>query len=175
MAGHDTGWIQTYTGRPFWPLDPRAEDVCIEDIAHALSMKCRYSGHCRQFYSVAQHSVLLSREVHSSNALWALLHDATEAYLPDVPRPVKPKLAGFAEIEACVEAAIAEHFGLTLPIPAEVKHWDTVILGQEKRDLMLTTMSWGTVDDLPPMKPITGWYPHFAKQVFLARFEELTK
>ena len=79
------GWIQTYTGRQFWPLDPRIEDIDIHDIAHALSHQCRYSGHCLRFYSVAEHSVLLSHHVAGEHMLWALLHDAWEAYLAAIP------------------------------------------------------------------------------------------
>lgn len=63
-------WIQTFTGRRFWPLDPRPEDVCIEDIAHALSLKCRFGGHCTRFYSVAEHSVHVSNYVPAEFALW---------------------------------------------------------------------------------------------------------
>jgi hypothetical protein len=72
-------WMQTFTGRRFWPLDPRGEDVLIEDIAHALSLLTRYGGHCTRFYSVAEHSVLLARAATPENALWLLLHDASEA------------------------------------------------------------------------------------------------
>lgn len=82
-------WIQTYTGRQFWPLDPKPEEVCIEDIAHALSQQCRYAGHTIRFYSVAQHSVEIALRVPRAAALWGLLHDAAEAYLVDLPRPVK--------------------------------------------------------------------------------------
>jgi hypothetical protein len=63
-------WIQTATGRPFWPIDPRPEDIDIEDIAHALSMLCRFGGHCLRFYSVAEHSVLLSQYVAPEHKLW---------------------------------------------------------------------------------------------------------
>src|SRR5438128_12538670 len=81
-------WMQTYTGRAFYPLDPRLDDICIEDIAHALSMLCRYGGQCQEFYSVAEHSVLMSYAVNPQHALWALLHDATESYMGDLIRPL---------------------------------------------------------------------------------------
>ena len=70
--GRKGGWIQTYTGRQFWPMDPRSHEVFIEDIAHSLSMMCRYAGHCERFYSVAEHSILLARHVSYENKLAAL-------------------------------------------------------------------------------------------------------
>lgn len=81
-------WMMTYSGRAFWPLDPRADEIDPLDIAHALSMLCRYGGHVRRFYSVAEHCVLMSHAVAPEHALWALLHDATEAYMVDLPRPI---------------------------------------------------------------------------------------
>jgi hypothetical protein len=82
-------WMQTFTGRAFYPLDPRPEDIDPVDIAHALSLICRYGGHSSRFYSVAEHCVLMSHAVAPEHALWALLHDATEAYLGDMIRPLK--------------------------------------------------------------------------------------
>src|SRR6266700_4788978 len=99
-------WIQTAMGRKFWPMDPRSGEVFIDDIAHALSMLCRFGGHCIRFYSVAEHSVLLSRVAEPRFKLWALLHDASEAYLADVPRPVKPALVGYKDAEERVQRAI---------------------------------------------------------------------
>jgi 5'-deoxynucleotidase YfbR-like HD superfamily hydrolase len=111
MARNDNNWIQTFTGRQFWPLDPRPEDIELLDIAHALANKCRYTGHTRSFYSVAQHSVLVSEIVPAADAHWGLLHDASEAYLPDVARPVKRELAGFQEIENRLMGCVAERDG----------------------------------------------------------------
>lgn len=82
-------WIQTYTGKKMFPLAPKREDICIEDIAHALSMKCRFNGHCNLFYSIAQHSLIVASLVKPELRLAALLHDAAEAYLPDFCRPIK--------------------------------------------------------------------------------------
>lgn len=82
-------WMQTYTGRKFWPLNPRAEEVYIEDIAHSLALSCRFNGHCKVFYSIAQHSVLVSQIVKPTQQLIALLHDSAEAYLGDIIRPIK--------------------------------------------------------------------------------------
>jgi hypothetical protein len=172
----DSNWIQTFTGRQFWPLAPRAEDVCIEDIAHALAMKCRYTGHCTRFYSVAQHSVLASQIVPSNDALWALLHDATEAYLPDVARPVKQEWPEFREWEDRLCAVIAEKFGLSMPMPDSIKHADLIMLRTERRDLMVTPpRAWRTDELAQPMVdhifPLS-WVP--AESLFLRRFGELT-
>ena len=103
-------FIQTFTGRMFWPIDPQPDEVDIEDIAHALSNVCRFCGHTREFYSVAQHSVLVSEIVPAAFALEGLLHDATEAYISDVARPVKPYLTNYKEIEINLYRAIAKRF-----------------------------------------------------------------
>ena len=84
-------------GSVFFPLDPRPEEIGIENIAHALAMSCRYGGHSLDYYSVAQHSVLVSRLVSRSDALCALLHDATEAFIGDLIRPMKPKTSNYIE------------------------------------------------------------------------------
>jgi 5'-deoxynucleotidase YfbR-like HD superfamily hydrolase len=128
----DTSWIQTYTGKPFWPLEPELGEIDIVDIAHALSMQCRYSGHTKRFYSVAEHSVHISNSVSPENALWGLLHDASEAYLVDIPRPLKPYLPQYKEAETRCMMAIAKRVGLSWPEPAEVKEMDTRILFNER-------------------------------------------
>src|SRR5580692_700756 len=114
-------WIQTATGRQFWPMDPRPDEIFIDDIAHALSMLCRFGGHCLRFYSVAEHSVLLSRVAPQKHKLWALLHDASEAYLVDVPRPIKPMLVGYKAAEEKIQRAIAVRFNLHFGIPEDIK------------------------------------------------------
>lgn len=165
------GWVQTYTGRQFWPLDPRPEDVCIDDIAHALSLTCRFSGHCDAFYSVAQHSVLVAQHVYPENQLAAILHDASEAYIADIPRPVKPYLDGYAEIEARIEKVVAQRFGATYPWPDEVKAVDTRILGDEQKCLMGTPPADWCLP-LPPLGiEVTPWAPSFARAAFISMFE----
>lgn len=166
-------WIQTFSGRQFWPMDPRADDVDILDIAHALSMQCRFAGHCIRFYSVAEHCVHLSRTVPREHALWALLHDASEAYLVDVPRPVKPYLGGYREAEAVVMKAICARFGLPLEMPFAVHEADYRILGDERANLSACVVEWS----LPPQPLGVGlayWQPQVAEAEFLVRFGELT-
>ncbi len=169
----ERSWIQTFTGRQFWPLNPHADDICIEDIAHALANKCRYTGHTRRFYSVAQHACLCSD--HSPNPKWALMHDASEAYLPDVARPVKRMLTGFREIEDHLLQVIAVKYGLPWPMPDSVHEIDLVMLATERRDLMATPpIPWISTERIEPLPtPIVPWSPTVAKQQFLIRFHEL--
>lgn len=167
-------WIQTYSGRQFWPMDPRPEEIHIEDIAHALSLACRYAGHCERFYSVAEHSVLLARYVAPENALWALLHDATEAYLVDVPRPVKPFLVGYEQAEAALMDAICWRFGLPLGMPSAVKNADRRILTDERQQNMAPApIPWST-DAEPLGVTLYCWTPRRAEAEFLMAFDVIT-
>lgn len=147
-------WMQTFTGRQFWPLDPRPEDIDIEDIAHALSNLCRFGGHCKAFYSVAEHSLYVERFSWRDRAgvrpielaRFALLHDAAEAYLVDVPRPIKRHLGGYEQAESLIEAAILTRFRCD-PSAFErsiVKVIDRKMLWTEKRDLLSESPAeWG--------------------------------
>lgn len=171
-------WIQTYTGLVMYPLDARPEEICIEDIAHALSNLCRFTGHCRMFYSVAEHSVRVSYAVPPVDALWGLLHDATEAYLADMSRPMK-RYAEFGipyrAAESRLMTVIAARFGLNGPMPESVKHADTVLLMTEKRDLMHgCNKVWE--DTAEPLETkIAPCEPREAAAWFLDRFQMLTK
>lgn len=167
-------WIQTFTGRKFWPVDPRADEIEIEDIAHALSLLCRYGGHCLRFYSVAEHSVLLSRAMAPEFKLHALLHDASEAYLIDLPRPIKNCLPGYREAEAAIEAAVAERFGLPPVMPPQVKEADTRILMDERAVNMRNAPSKWTTDTTPLGIELQFWSPYRAEVEFLNEFESLT-
>lgn len=137
-------WIQTYTGKKFYPLDPDPDQICLEDIAHALSNICRYTGHVARFYSVAEHSTWVSKRVqelspnHIWLARWGLLHDATEAYIADVSRPLKhlPAFAEYRAAEAHLQDIIAAKYGLPVGEPPLVKQVDTEMLGTEVQQLM---------------------------------------
>ena len=129
-------WMMTVSGRTFWPLDPRAEEIAIEDIAHSLAHQCRYAGHTRAFYSVAQHSVLVAQHLPPELQLWGLLHDASEAYLVDLPRPVKRHLPLYDVAEDRVMRCVAHRFNLPWPCPPQVKRVDNAILTDEMRQLM---------------------------------------
>jgi 5'-deoxynucleotidase YfbR-like HD superfamily hydrolase len=136
-------WFCTRSGKRFYVFDPRAEDVCIEDIAHALSNICRFGGHPSSFYSVAQHSVLVARwlsdQGHPKDVVfWGLMHDSAEAFVGDMIWPMKrsEELSNFAVVEHRVMLVIAERFGMAMPEPTAVKQADLVLLATEKRDLM---------------------------------------
>lgn len=176
-------WMQTFTGKQFWPFDPKVGDICIEDIAHSLSQQCRYAGHTKQFYSVAEHCYHISKAVPRRWALWGLLHDASEAYLIDVPRPVKVHLTNYKAIEAKLMLAIRQRFQLEAPIneglgdemPMDVKIADNKILMDERAQaLSAPPADWQDEGPLLGVE-IKFWYPQYAESRFLARFEELSK
>lgn len=170
-------WIQTYPTRTaFWPLDPRADEVHIEDIAHHLSNMCRYTGGTSRFYSVAEHSVYVSQLVPPHLALWGLLHDASEAYLSDIARPVKKYLTDYAPIEDNLMRVIAVRFGLPWPEPPEVKEIDNRILLDEKAELKPghPPRPWDNIRGGPLGIPIHGFSPERARALFRRRFTKLT-
>ena len=169
-------WMQTVSGRMFWPIDPRADEVALEDIAHSLAMQGRFAGHARRFYSIAEHSVYVSRMVtNKADRLHALLHDASEAYVIDVPRPLKPFLANYREIEDNVWFAIADHFGINREMPASIKLADNSVLLAEQRQLMGPPPEPWLVPGEPAPITIKGWDPDYARFKFLQRFDELTR
>jgi hypothetical protein len=173
-------WFQTYTGKKFYPFDPRPEEICIEDIAHSLSMQCRFAGHCREHYSVAEHSVRGSAYLRGELALHFLLHDAAEAYLVDLPRPLKRTgVFGwlYRRVERRLELVIAEAFALPFPHSPVIKQVDARMLMTEKRDLLTDPpAAWKESESMfPPfadtIKPLT---PSFAEHCFLNRYNALT-
>jgi hypothetical protein len=164
-------WMQTYTGRRFWPIDPRADEVDVLDIAHALSLTCRYAGHSLRFYSVAEHSCHVCDAAPLRLKPWALLHDAAEAYVVDVPRPLKPFLANYRDIEGNVLDVIFDRFGLDRGLPLEVKDIDNRILHDERQQAMLPTSDeWNLVGG-PIGASLAFWQPEEAERQFLSRFD----
>ena len=144
-------WIETYSAAKFWPMDPRPEEVRVEDIAHSLSLQCRYSGHTKFHYSVAQHSLLVAVCLPTELKLWGLMHDAAEAYLVDLPSPIKSMMPEYAVAEDNVLRAIAFRCGLTMPIPPEVKAIDRRILLDERNVVMSPSMNNWYLGDLKPL------------------------
>ena len=171
----EDAWIQTYSGRRFCPTNPNPEAIVIQDIAHALSMQCRFSGHTSRFYSVAQHSVGVSYLCDPEDALWGLLHDASEAYLVDIPNPLKRsgKFDAYIDFEKVMMSAVCQRFGLSEHEPPSVKRADKILLSMEANELMTPLREdWAYTVDTPPFK-IEPLVPEAAKQLFLQRFFEL--
>lgn len=179
-------YLQLYSGTMYDSINPNIEDIHIEDIAWSLSHLCRFNGHTRTFYSVAQHAVIVSQNVPKEHALAALMHDGGEAYLSDLPRVVKrgiPEelLKKFTEIENRNLKLIAEKFGFKFPLSPEVKHADDRVLAAEMRDLMhhrvpivkegtktVTTRIIAIRDTICPVGPEEAY------KMFMDRFNELT-
>jgi uncharacterized protein len=169
-------WIQTYTGKQFWPLDPQIVDIDIRDIAHALSMICRFTGHCEKFYSVAEHSIRVSEILPNDLKLYGLLHDASEAYLSDVARPLKmlPMFSEYRIIEKILQEMIYIRYGLDSQEPEKVKEADNILLFTEARDLMKTPpASWRNNSFVLLPKRIEPTNAEDAEKEFLKIFFEL--
>ena len=172
-------WIKTYTGKKFYPLRPDPAQIDIVDIAHALSNQCRFTGHCKWFWSVGAHSVMVSEVVSMLGGnyveqLWGLLHDASEAYAVDLPTPIKRQVVGYAEAEKLIMNAIAEAFDLPENMPQIVKDADEIMLATEARDLMGNPQDWGIVKK-PLEQEIPSWSYGYTYEKFLEKFERLNK
>jgi uncharacterized protein len=156
--------------------DPDASLFTRWDVAHALSNICRYTGHCREFYSVAQHSVLVSSIVPVADALAGLLHDAAEAFVGDVSKPLKCLLPDFAVVESRIEASVLRRCGVNLPLPSTVKRADRILLRTEQRDLMgAEGHEWFfTMGEEPLPRRIIPVSPREAMFQFLDRWKELS-
>jgi hypothetical protein len=180
-------WLQTFTGRAYWPLDPRVEDINIEDVAHGLSNMCRFGGQCRNFYSVAEHSVHVSRWMENyyqapKLLLYALLHDASEAYLVDVPRPIKVHLENYKTLEALNMSVILKAFRIEPSLcpdgfESTLHLVDNQVLVAEKNALLLPPpLPWTWAKQIMPADvEISCYGPDSAKSMFLSRFSELTQ
>lgn len=168
-------WIQTYSGFRFTPTIPNINSIVIQDIAHALSMQCRFSGHCNKFYSVAQHSVLVSYVCDFKDALHGLMHDASEAYMHDLVTPLKKSgmFEAYIKYEKQLQEVIYDKFELSNIEPESVKVADSIILATEARDLMAPLrVDWPRLKQPLPMFIIPVSQEE-AKKMFLERFYEL--
>lgn len=185
MSKRNGHFLVLASGRRFWPLDPRPDEVHIEDIATGLANLARFNGQTWPAYSVAQHSLYVSHAVPDEDAAWGLLHDAAEAYVGDLTWILKkdPELGrAFATVEGRVMAAVAERFGLPgVEMPAAVKRADCSLLITEARDLFGADYRWAEERVGGPgiralgtdAEPIRPWTPAFARRRFLDRYEEL--
>lgn len=168
--------IQLYSGKYFSPLNPDINQIDIEDIAHSLSMQCRFTGHCTKFYSIAQHSVLVSRSSYKEDALYGLLHDASEAYLTDLSSPLKRtgQFENFINFEKRLQETIYKRFGLRGEVPTSVKVADLRLLATERRDLMKETIEdWNLPHPAYEWRIEEGLSPKRAKKLFLEEFNKL--
>lgn len=156
--------IRTYTGIYMNVFEPTMEMISIEDIAHALSHQCRFGGHLPKFYSVAQHSWLCETLIEPEHKLAALMHDASEAYLLDIPRPIKQRLSNYKEIEDGLMKMIAEKFQFEYPLHKRVKEIDKQMLQIEWDNLMLENK---TIENFTP------YSAELAKARFLESFSRL--
>ena len=169
------GYISTVSGRRFYFDDIQQDSIQIEDIAHALSNLCRFTGQCFHFYSVAEHSVLVSYTVPRELALVGLLHDATEAYCADLARPLKRLLPDYQTVEARIWSAIAQRFDLPEILPVEIKRADMAMLKLEVTKLLPPHCAIEL--DLPGETADVGlrcWDPCRARYAFMERYRELT-
>lgn len=178
-------WIITRSGQKFDLANPNADMVHPADIAHSLSMQCRFNGHTIDFYSVAQHCCLVADLVPAEHQLAALLHDATEAYVGDMVRPLKEGMRDYAErmgvtelyaeTERAVWIAICMRFDLDPILPDCVKHADLAALATEKRDLMpYHPEPWPCLDDIDPAPfELEPWHPSAAAIHYQNRLMQL--
>lgn len=174
-------WFCTFTGKQYFLLDPHPDDICIEDIAHALSLLCRFGCHIRTFYSVAQHSVFCAGMAFRSGGpllqMHALLHDASEAFLGDLVRPLKQQMPVYKDAEDKTQKVIYQALGLPLPTAAEhelIKRFDNTALLTERNNFLnyQDTSEWDVPGQSIDVK-IRPWSPKLAEKRFLKRFFDL--
>src|ERR1700748_1732531 len=174
-------YIQTVSGRWVNPFEPDPAQLDASDIARALANQCRFGGHSRVFYSVAQHCVIVSHVVEErggdiEDAFAALMHDAGEAYLGDMPPPIKHRSAlgaAFREAEARLEEAIRERFKIKPDVP-EIKRVDRSLLATERRAFSAEAWHWPELEDVAPLDlELTAWSPDRAADEFAKRYAEL--
>jgi 5'-deoxynucleotidase YfbR-like HD superfamily hydrolase len=173
-------WIETYKGNQFDYENIEANDVDIEDIAHALSNNCRFNGHCKKHYSVAEHSIHVSEHVRPEWALQGLLHDASETYMPDIPKPLKIFWSlefNLKVFEDRITNHIYNYFGIehNEKIHKEIKRYDLATLREERNTLFKKKVLWRFPENIPQIqiniKPLT---PEEAEAKFLERYYNLT-
>lgn len=179
-------WIETYLGHPIDPLNPEPERIHVMDIIHSLSNQCRFSGHTREFYSVGQHSVLVSQLL----AKWGcdtriqalgLFHDGSEAYLMDMPTPIKRQMPEYRRAETPLQLMVEDVLFPEFPhdewrkeANILVKDADLILLATEARDLMRDPKDWKVLQGVKPLDfEIIPAPPAIAKAFFIDYYKEL--
>jgi uncharacterized protein len=174
-------WLETFSGKLIWPLDPHPNEICIEDIAHALSNICRFNGHTKHHYSVGKHSlnvaiILKAQCTPDIVQLFGLLHDASEAYLCDIPRPLKKYLNGYLEVEKKMQDMIYEKFCGRTPTTEEqekIHEVDDLVLIAEGQRITNNLSNWAKesttwIDTMPDL-------PETIAEGFLIKYESIFK
>lgn len=191
MIRDDRTWILTFTGAKVYPMKLTADQIEIRDIAHSLAMQCRYNGHVRRFFSVAEHCVLMARWAYREGSFFgipantmakiALMHDSAETYITDIPRPVKYQLhwkrddgsyAHIKEAERYIDGVVSQKFGLPHPWPTLIDEWDAKMLTTERDNLLTFHPDW----ECPPIGlpvEIECWSPDEAEHQFLLCYNKL--
>lgn len=166
--------ILLYSGSYFDMLDPEGSEFSIADVAKGLSNVCRFAGQCDRFYSVAQHSVFVSGIVPEEHAFAGLMHDAAEAFIGDVTKPLKDLLPEYRALEKRIEAVVMQRFGLQLPLHPSIKEADTVMLATEQQQLMKNRDDWNYTRGRTPADIwINPLPPERAFSMFMDRYHEL--
>ncbi len=175
MSERPGDWMQTFSGKRLWPLDPQPEEICIEDIAHSLAFTCRFGGHARFLYTTAQHSLLVASHCNEADALAGLLHDAAEAYVGDCIRPIKRMgtMNAYCKMEKKIQKVIFAKWGLAPEIPGSVYIADAQLLATEARDVMGADWREWNLDEEPLVATIEPMKPERAEELFLSRFRKL--
>lgn len=185
MTPDDKDWMLTFTRRQVWPLRLTVDDVNMSDIARALSNQCRYNGHVDEFYSVAEHSVMISRALQRDGhpihtQLIGLHHDDAECWMGDMIKPLKNALdakgVSLKPYELAIEEVVSAKFGLQWPWPAVIKEYDQKIVRDEKEQLKAGGPNWNAygIPDVGIGVVLPCWNPKRAMREFLARHGELT-
>jgi len=167
--------ISTYDGDFFDFENPEGYTYSIYCIAHALSNICRYGGHSDKFYSVAEHSVLVSRLVPSHLALTALLHDASEAFVGDMPSPLKALFPDYKALEERIQASISKQFGMVFPFPAEVKLADKQAYKAEREQITCVADHVWHTEIEPADIDVQCLSPELAHWAFLQRYNQIVQ
>jgi len=172
-------YIATFTGKKFFLLAPRMEDIDIIDIAHATAMQCRWTGHSKHHYSIAQHSWYCSFLGPEDEALERLMHDGSEAYISDMNRPLKHYTdagTAYMKVEEPLQRMIYEAFACKTTEPPSVKIADNLMLYAEKAQIVgykfAEAEQWSAKEEAAPII-IEQWSPEYAEKKFLERFREL--
>ena len=176
--------MYTFSGVRFYLIDPRPEEVNMTDIAHSLSQQCRFTGHTKRFYSVAEHCcrmVDFAADWATHLRDWILMHDAAEAYIGDMNRPLKRGCGEvgvrYQEVEERILEAIHRRFSLNWPIHEEVERLDARMLVTEAQQVYdhhppwIKEGIWSHIDPIPT--ELGFWDPRKAEEQFLNRADEL--